>query len=159
MKFFYSRSFEFPAKILLAFALFFMLRRADVLFAQAPDSWIQKANLLGPARERAVGISINGMRYVGTGWNLSTYYKDWWQYNPATDTWTQKADFGFLVGGTARNRAIGLSINGKGYVGTGWDGTNYLQKWYEYDPGSNAWTQKTDFPGGARYSASAFTVG
>ncbi|HEY5555781.1 hypothetical protein [Acetobacterium sp.] len=34
----------------------------------------------------------------------------------ATDTWTAKADFM----GTARDGAVGFSIESKGYIGTGW---------------------------------------
>ena len=44
---------------------------------------------------------------------------DFWEYDPATNTWTQKADFG----GTARQYATGLSIGSKGYIGTG-NGSN-----------------------------------
>ena len=42
-------------------------------------------------------------------------YKDFWEYDPATNTWTQKADFG----GTTRSVAVGFSIGSKGYIGTG----------------------------------------
>ena len=42
---------------------------------------------------------------------------DFWEYDPSTNTWTQKADFG----GTARNWAVGFSIGNKGYIGTGYD--------------------------------------
>ena len=49
--------------------------------------------------------------------------KDFWEYDPAANTWTQKADFG----GTARDGAVGFSIGSKGYIGTGDDGSS-LQK-------------------------------
>ena len=42
--------------------------------------------------------------------------KDFWEYDPAANTWTQKADFG----GTARDGAVGFSIGSKGYIGTGY---------------------------------------
>src|SRR5438045_7987523 len=82
------------------------------------------------------------------------YKKDFWEYDPATDTWTQKADFG----GVARNRATGFSINGKGYIGTGWDGS-FRKDFWEYDPATNTWTLKADFGGTARYSAPGFSIG
>ena len=66
--------------------------------------------------------------------------KDFWEFDPATNTWTQKADFG----GTARLGSLGFSIGSKGYIGTGWDGV-YLKDFWEYDPTANAWTQKADF--------------
>ena len=46
---------------------------------------------------------------------IHTKYKDFWEYDPAANTWTQKADFG----GTARYGAVGFSIGSKGYIGTG----------------------------------------
>ena len=73
--------------------------------------------------------------------------KDFWEYDPATNTWTQKADFG----GTARYVAVGFSIGSKGYIGTGDDDLNqFLKDFWEYDPATNTWTQKADFGGTAR---------
>ena len=64
----------------------------------------------------AVGFSIGSKGYIGTGLPISGFVKDFWEYDPATNTWTQKADFG----GTARHSAVGFSIGSKGYIGTGW---------------------------------------
>jgi hypothetical protein len=58
---------------------------------------------------------MNGKGYVGTGAGYNGATADFWEYDPVTDTWTQKADFG----GGIRRDAIGFSINGKGYLGTG----------------------------------------
>ena len=41
--------------------------------------------------------------------------KDFWEYDPVLNTWTQKADFG----GAARGDAVGFSIGDKGYIGHG----------------------------------------
>ena len=46
---------------------------------------------------------------------LDSNTKDFWEYDPVGNTWTQKADFG----GTARYAAVGFSIGNKGYIGTG----------------------------------------
>ena len=51
-----------------------------------------------------------------------------------------------------------MTVDGKGYFGTGYDGSNKLSDFWEYDPTANSWTQKADFPGGARYDAVAFGV-
>ena len=82
------------------------------------------------------------------------YTKDFWEYDPAANTWTQKADFG----GTARYGAVGFSIGSKGYIGTGYDGS-YIKDFWEYDPAANTWTQKADFGGTARYGAVGFSIG
>ena len=70
----------------------------------------------------AVGFSIGSKGYIGTGLLIVTFhFKDFWEYDPATNTWTQKADFG----GTARTNAVGFSIGSKGYIGTGNDGSHF----------------------------------
>lgn len=61
--------------------------------------------------------------------------------------WTQRADFG----GVGRHRTTGLSIGNRIYLGLGHsNGTGvetYFSDWWEYDPSTNAWTQKVDYPG------------
>lgn len=73
----------------------------------------------------------------------------------AQNTWTQKANFG----GTSRSDAVGFSIGTKGYIGTGFDGTGYVQDFWEYDQGTDAWTQKANFSGAGRASAVGFSIG
>ncbi len=105
---------------------------------QATDTWTTMPPYPGGIRYLAVSFSIGNKGYVGTG----TYYyenppgsiyntpqKDFWEWDPATNLWTQMADFG----GTARYSAVGFSIGCKGYIGTGWDGT-YTQDFWEYTP-------------------------
>src|SRR5439155_15730897 len=105
----------------------------------------------------AVGFSIGAKGYIGTGYN-GTYLKDFWEYDPATDAWTQKANFG----GTARDWATGFSIGSKGYIGTGhfYDGNDhYYKDFFEYDAASNTWTQKADFGGTGKAEAVGFSMG
>ena len=63
---------------------------------------------------------------MGTGdiGAANEYFADFWEYDPSTNVWTQKADFG----GGARSGAVGFSIGSKGYIGTG--GAN---DFWEYD--------------------------
>ena len=58
-----------------------------------PATWTQKANFPF-IREGAVSFSIGTLGYLGTGEQGSVYKKDFWEYNPSTNAWTQKADFG-----------------------------------------------------------------
>src|SRR5437870_3933251 len=78
------------------------------VFAQ--NTWVQKASLQS-GRNSGVGFSIGTKGYIGLGNN----YIDFWEYDPNTNTWTQKANFA----GNARSGAVGFSIGNKGYVGTG----------------------------------------
>jgi hypothetical protein len=121
--------------------------------------WIQKANFGGSGRFCAVGFSIGTKGYIGTGNNggiSGTNYTDLWEWNQATNVWTQKAS----ISGVSRRSAVGFSIGTKGYIGTGTDGVslNYKDFW-EWDQATNTWTRKADFAGTARYSAVGFSIG
>lgn len=125
------------------------------------SQWTQKANFGGSFRVDAVGFSLSNKGYIGTGsgfiggsYPQEITYKDFWEYDTTSNSWTQKADFG----GTARIQAVAFSIGSKGYIGTG-GSTGYTKDFWEYDPISNLWTQKTDFPGAARWAAVGFSIG
>lgn len=129
---------------------------------QKNNTWTQKADFGGVPRGLAVGFSINGKGYVGTGEFIDYYvngqtysYKDFWEYDPSTNTWTKKADF---AGGN-RSYATGFSMNGKGYIGTGFgDGNSDGKDFWEYNPITDLWTKKADFAGAARYGATSFSI-
>jgi gliding motility-associated-like protein len=123
----------------------------------AQGAWVQKNNLLGISRYNPVGFNANGKGYIGLGKGNSNaeLFKDFWEYNPVTDTWTQKADFP----GGKRVGALGISINDKGYVGTGSNPDQNLQNdWWEYNAQFNFWLQKADFPGGGRDGMTGFSL-
>jgi hypothetical protein len=49
--------------------------------------------------------------------------------------------------GGQRTQTLSMSINGKGYMGTGNKGyATFYNDWWEFDPASNQWTRKSDFP-------------
>jgi len=124
----------------------------------AGNIWSQKAGL-NTGRQGAVAFSIGSKGYIGTGYNGSTspyYFNDFWEYDPNTNSWTQKASFG----GTARYYAVGFSIGAKGYIGTGYDiNSSRRNDFWEYDPINNNWTQKANFGGSTRYLATGFSIG
>ena len=127
----------------------------------ASDSWTQKASIPAEKRSATVGFAIGSKGYIGTGWggdSVSTNHNDFWEYDPAVNSWTQKAN----VPG-ARSFAIGFSIGSKGYVGTGHDSTNNNRRddLWEYDPSTDTWLQKANYPGGNRVDIDGahFTIG
>ena len=171
------------------------------------QNWVQKSNFPGTERYAATGFTINGKLYFGTGYNGLTFFNDWWEYDPATDTWTQKTSFpgqgrlnpnsfvinnkGYIIFGSTttgiytfptdfweydpltdqwtqkanfpgpgRYTAIAMEISGKGYAGTGWKQFNspFLSDWWEYNPVTNNWSQKANFGGGIRRSAMGFSL-
>ena len=124
------------------------------------DTWIQKANFGGTWHVFTVGFSIGSKGYVGTGQGTEgnrLFTKDFWEYDPTLNTWTQKADFG----GTTRENAVGFSIGNKGYIGTGQEHATWAsaKDFWEYDPALNTWTQRPDFGGTARSGAVGFSIG
>lgn len=128
------------------------------------DSWTQRADLPGSGRRNAIGFAMNGKGYVGTGIDndeatIGVKLTDFWEYNPLTNNWLQKANFPGATG-DGIYYATGFSVEGKGYVCGGKIGpNNYSDELWEYKPATNQWTQRTDFPGGVRYNLSSLTIG
>lgn len=102
-----------------------------------------------------VSFSIGSKGYVGLGDDGNNVFSDFWEYDPSTDTWTQKANFP----GVARTTAVGFSSDTKGYVGCGDASPGLKKDFWEYDPISNTWTQKANFGGTARSDANGFFIG
>lgn len=118
------------------------------------QAWTRKADFGGGNRSGAVGFAIGNKIYVGMGIDISIFKKDFWEYDPTTDTWTQKADFG----GTARNGAVGFSVGTSGYIGTGLDSSGIKKDFWEYNPLLNNWIKKADFGGNPRINAVGFSI-
>ncbi|WP_268121737.1 Kelch repeat-containing protein [Roseivirga pacifica] len=138
-------------KLMSLVVLLATLSACDNEYASTPEdgNWVEKSDFEGAIRSSAVSFVIDGIGYVGTGYDGVDRLKDFWAYDPERNTWVRTAEFP----GAPRNGAIAFSIDGKGYVGTGYDGVNYLKDFYEYDPLTNQWTQLPDFEGVARHSA------
>ncbi|MCC7302459.1 MAG: T9SS type A sorting domain-containing protein [Bacteroidia bacterium] len=126
------------------------------------DTWTQKADFDGGPRAIAFAFSVGSKGYVGAGYGDScTNGKcaDFWEYDSASNLWTQKAGFN----GLPRYWAFGFSVGSKGYVTTGMDTVNpnppYKKDLWEYDTTTDVWVQKADFPGMKRFGASGFSLG
>ncbi|HKR06070.1 MAG TPA: kelch repeat-containing protein [Bacteroidia bacterium] len=119
-------------------------------------AWVQRADLANTPRYAQAYFTIGNKGYAGTGithvGSTYTYHQDFWEYDPATDVWTQKANFA----GPQRYGASGFSVGNKGYITLGW--VPQLDDLWQYDPVANSWTQKTNFGGSARYIASQFVI-
>lgn len=146
--------------------LFAVYSLFTTVYSFSQGVWTQKTSLPAQGRESLVSFSVNGKGYLGTGFTGSpSPLNDFWEYNPTTDLWTQKADFptGTYVG---RFQASSFSIGGKGYVGpgSGWDtipplmGGVVVNDFWEYDPLLNIWTQKSSLPAVGRGYYVAFSI-
>ncbi len=78
-----------------------------------------------------------------------------WAYNPATDSWTKRADFP----GDARQRGSAFALARKGYFGLGLspDGRGLRDLW-QYDPVTDRWRYVTDYPGQGNQFLAVFSA-
>jgi N-acetylneuraminic acid mutarotase len=93
--------------------------------------------------------SINGKGYIGTGFT-GTYSTDWWEWDPATNVWTQKANYP----GSGIVEASAFNIGDYGYVLSSPTGNDF----WRFDPATNSWSQMAPFAGAARQAAVAFAI-
>jgi hypothetical protein len=139
----------------ITLSLFFTLFiNAFISFAQPSDQWTRKADF-NSIRRFSGAFSIGMKGYVCMGSNGFTPQSDLWEYDPATNVWTQKANFP----GATRSLIACMGIGTKGYVGLGGYIFTQYNDWWEYNPATNTWTQKANFWPGYRMAASAFVIG
>ncbi|MCH2225848.1 MAG: T9SS type A sorting domain-containing protein [Crocinitomicaceae bacterium] len=110
-------------------------------------NWTQVSDLGGSGRHRASSLVIGNRAYVGCGHingsGVETIFNDWWEYDPATNAWTQKANIPWVADTSTSPDPfhdfldfVGFELNGKGYVGKG---VNY--PFFSYSPATNTWTE------------------
>jgi N-acetylneuraminic acid mutarotase len=120
--------------------------------------WTQKSSYGGWGRHRAVAVGIGTKVYAGMGHlngdGSDEWYSEWWEYDPATNSWTQKADYIGNSGGGDQDLTA-IAINGIGYVGLGQFGN---EKHYKYSPATNSWTEIADAPSGYFSNTDPFVI-
>jgi hypothetical protein len=137
------------------------------------NQWTQKANL-GNAdstkRYEAFGLSIGNKGYIGGGVVsiTKTVNNDFWEYNPTSNLWTEKANIPTTLAPdlTLIRRAMAFSIFDKGFICGGYfanggpPAVEQLERnsAQEYNPLTNQWTRIANFGGGIRHSGVAFTI-
>ncbi len=123
------------------------------------NAWTRKNNIPTAAvRYFGIGFAIGNKGYaaIGVGADGSTAKNDLWEYNPDTDSWTQKANFG----GGIRVNAVGFASASKGYIATGHNNLgSYFNDFWEYNPGTDTWTQKANYPGPGLLAGAGFSIG
>lgn len=120
--------------------------------------WVKRSPFKAHPRSGAFVFTVDNSAFVGLGFyngEFKGYFADCHVYNTDSAYWERIADFP----GTPRERAVSFSVNGKGYVGTGYNmdsSTTRLRDFWEYNPVTNRWKRVRDFPGSARFNAVAF---
>ncbi len=122
--------------------------------------WTQRADFPDSPRSSACGFSIGTAGYIGMGYDSTSFRRNFFLYLQSNNTWQQAQSLGGINGsGLSRNMAAAFSINTKGYVVGGQGSNPYLSDTWEYDSGTNIWTQKATFAGTARRGAVGFAIG
>jgi len=160
------------------------LRPEVVVFdheAGVKGAWTELENLPDeiPLRQQAVGFSLKkkdgkSYGYIGTGWcflgvDRDSTLRDFWQYDPETDTWAEAASLPDMA--QRRRGAIAFSLkmgnDEYGFVGCGYSGEpdrEYLQDFWQFDPNDETdgkigkWTRLGGYGGGKRAGAAAFVI-
>lgn len=128
-------------------------------------NWVRRADYQGDARREAVSFVIGDTAYVGTGTsgvNGGTWLSSFYKYDPVKDNWTMVASMADKNDPTrdlSRTGAAAFAAGGKGYVTTGSNADlNTLKDTWAYDPATNSWESRAEFPGAGRYYAVGFSV-
>lgn len=117
-------------------------------FAQ---NWVQKTDCPGNGRFWATSFVCEDKIYAGTGrpeFSSLSPTSDMWQYDPATDTWAQVANF---PGGN-REGTTSFSYNNRGFMAFGSPFIQFTNDVWEYLPESNSWEQKASCPASFAFS-------
>ncbi len=129
------------------------------------DKWTKKTDIpTGYGLLDSKVFVVNNKAYVLGGTNSNhASYGTMYEYDPANDQWTQKATYPVTNQGNSWVRMpFMFTLNNKGYVSCGeirkavGVGVDYSKETYEYDPATDKWTKKADFPGDGRLSGTAF---
>jgi len=80
-------------------------------------------------RSNAPIFLINDTAYLATG-NYNGILNTTWCFDIGNDQWFQKSSFE----GTARQNAIGFTVNNHGYIATGDNGSNYYDDVWQFFP-------------------------
>ncbi|HEY4786392.1 MAG TPA: galactose oxidase [Bacteroidales bacterium] len=119
----------------------------------------QVKDFKGIGRTNAVAFSVNNKGYVGLGFNDTQdnyYLKDFYEYDPATNSWRDVSTFDTV----GRRGAVAFAIGNNGYVGTGLDGQGrYLSDFWKFTPdaGQGKWDPIPGIPF-SRANATTFVL-
>jgi N-acetylneuraminic acid mutarotase len=142
----------------------FEYKRKMYSYRADQDDWDDELSLGGEGgagleRVGAVSFALTheGQQkgYVALGQTPTiAYMNDLWEYNPATQAWSQKANFT----GAPRREAVSFVVGQLAYVGTGSALSGLQNDFFAYDPITNAWSQVADFAGTPRQAAVGFSM-
>ena len=140
----YSKSYVINGKVYITFGY-------DLWVFDSADKSLTRVGLVPEGMILTTGFEIDNKIFIGTGGTpdmITLFY----EFDPATGSWTRKADFP----GPLRRFASAFALRGKGYISCG-QGVKELspgsyeyislKDTWQYDPVSDSWTQFNNYPG------------
>lgn len=131
------------------------------------DKWETGVSIQGSKRAHSSTFIIDNKAYVVGGVNNASAVKDFWMFDPETQTWHEKEqiwnkkkdkfddDYKTIV----RSNAVVLVIDGLAYFITGEVPGGGLNPYtWEYNPYTDRWDEKTKFKGASRTGAVGFSI-
>ncbi len=123
------------------------------------SSWVRKKDFPGSGKQHSANFAIGSKAYFGLGYSLDGLNQEVWEYEPSTDNWTRKNDFP----GEGRLGAFSFAAGGRGYVGSGYiynmtGNSSWATDVWGYEPVTDTWVQRADFPGGIRSIPGSFVI-
>ena len=123
------------------------------------DSWSELNGFGGDKRRGATSFTIGNKVYMGTGTSNGQNRTDFWEFNLEFETWSRLKDLDeeddYYI---SRTSAVGLALNGYGYIVTGNSGGASGTIW-EYNPSNDTWEEITRLEGTVREDAIGFSNG
>jgi hypothetical protein len=109
------------------------------------NSWAQLSDFPTTGVIYPFSFAIDQKGYVSCGESATGASNLTFEYEPSTDTWTQKANFI----GSERQAGVSFVLNGIAYCGLGMNAT-FVNDFYSYDPSNDAWSMADSLPAPAR---------
>jgi N-acetylneuraminic acid mutarotase len=128
----------------------------SIWYTSYSQNWIEVSEFPGSPRDDGTGFIINNTAFVGTG--LSQWWSneaDFYGFDLSSEHWYGIAS---IPVSEARQYACGFSVNNLGYLFGGYNGMEFLNDLWCYDPISNSWTIKTALPSVGRAGSSCFVI-
>lgn len=124
------------------------------------NQWIIKDSIQGKPRSVASSFVLNGEGYAICGLDIDGFRRKIYSYSYWENDWQNQSSLGGDNGdGLERGSASAFAIGNKGYVCLGQGVTNpFFGDLWEYDPVTNAWTQKANFLGSPRRQGIGFAI-
>ncbi|MEO7044983.1 MAG: DUF4907 domain-containing protein [Ferruginibacter sp.] len=131
---------------------------ASLSEAPTKKRWTVKENVPFGYRGGGFTFVIGQFLYIGSGECYDAMTKDFWRYDPNSQTWTCLAEIPIKC-----FSGISFSLFQMGYAGLGTEiGTSsgkFENHMFQYDPNTNTWKKIRNFPGTPRIDASVFVIG